>query len=25
KRGDLPSSFPKLDVDNRFYYRNLKD
>lgn len=20
---DLPSSFPKLDVDNRFYYRNL--
>ncbi|HCW8651499.1 GNAT family N-acetyltransferase, partial [Staphylococcus aureus] len=21
----LPSSFPKLDVDNRFYYRNLKD
>ncbi|HCY0491040.1 TPA: GNAT family N-acetyltransferase, partial [Staphylococcus aureus] len=24
-RGDLPSSFPKLDVDNRFYYRNLKD
>ncbi|HCU8393660.1 TPA: GNAT family N-acetyltransferase, partial [Staphylococcus aureus] len=22
---DLPSSFPKLDVDNRFYYRNLKD
>ncbi|MDD9190208.1 GNAT family N-acetyltransferase, partial [Staphylococcus aureus] len=20
----LPSSFPKLDVDNRFYYRNLK-
>ncbi|HCY0480744.1 TPA: GNAT family N-acetyltransferase, partial [Staphylococcus aureus] len=23
--GDLPSSFPKLDVDNRFYYRNLKD
>ncbi|EOD8654277.1 TPA: GNAT family N-acetyltransferase, partial [Staphylococcus aureus] len=20
-----PSSFPKLDVDNRFYYRNLKD
>ncbi|MEI5743359.1 GNAT family N-acetyltransferase, partial [Staphylococcus aureus] len=24
KRGDLPSSFPKLDVDNRFYYRNLK-
>ncbi|CAC6710708.1 Acetyltransferase, GNAT family [Staphylococcus aureus] len=25
RRGDLPSSFPKLDVDNRFYYRNLKD
>ncbi len=25
KRGDLPSSFPELDVDNRFYYRNLKD
>lgn len=20
---DIPSSFPKLDVDNRFYYRNL--
>lgn len=24
-REELPSNFPKLDVDNRFYYRNLKD